>query len=118
SSAGHPPALHHAAATGEVVEMGSGSLPLGTRLGAQPTEREAALAPGDLLVFYSDGLPEVIDFRGEHYGVERLARALRRAAGAGSARQVRDAILNSVANFKGDVEQPDDLTLVVARVRQ
>ncbi|HVF58228.1 MAG TPA: PP2C family protein-serine/threonine phosphatase [Thermoanaerobaculia bacterium] len=116
ASAGHPPALHCAAATGEVTELGSSSLPLGTRLGAEPREQTVGLAPGDLLLFYSDGLPEVLDRHGEHYGAERVARALRRAAGAGSARQVRDALLNSVANFKGDVEQPDDLTLVVARV--
>ncbi|HEX5759909.1 MAG TPA: PP2C family protein-serine/threonine phosphatase [Thermoanaerobaculia bacterium] len=116
ASAGHPPALHFAAATGEVAELGSATLPLGTRLGAQPAEQGVALAAGDLLVFYSDGLPEVIDRHGEHYGVERVTRALRRAADGGSARQVRDALLNSVANFKGDVEQPDDLTLVVARI--
>ena len=116
ASAGHPPALHCAAATGEVTELGSSSLPLGTRLGAEPREQMVGLAPGDLLLFYSDGLPEVLDRHGEHYGAERVARSLRRALNAGSARQVRDALLNSVANFKGDVEQPDDLTLVVARV--
>jgi hypothetical protein len=116
ASAGHPPPLHWSAASGEVTELGSGSLPLGTHLGGSPHEHSAALAPGDVLVFYSDGLPEVINLHGESYGAERLARALRRAAAAGSARQVRDALLTSVSNFKGDVEQPDDMTLVVARV--
>ena len=33
-----------------------------------------------------------------------------------SARLVRDSLLNSLARFKGDVEQEDDLTLVVVRV--
>lgn len=116
TSAGHPPPLHWSAASGEVTELGSGSLPLGTRLGASPVEHCIALDTGDLLVFYSDGLPEVIDMHGEPFGGERLAKALRKAGAAGSARQVRDALLNTVANFKGDVEQPDDLTLVVARV--
>ena len=74
ASAGHPPALHCAAATGEVTELGSSSLPLGTRLGAEPREQVVGLAPGDLLLFYSDGLPEVLDRHGEHYGVERVAR--------------------------------------------
>ncbi len=116
ASAGHPPPLHWSAASGEVAELGSGSLPLGTGLGCQPTEHGVPLAPGDVLVFYSDGLPEVINLHGEPFGAERLARALRKAATAGSARAVRDALLSSVSNFKGDVEQPDDLTVVVARV--
>ncbi len=116
ASAGHPPPLHWAAASGEVAELGTGSLPLGTRLGAQPREASVALAAGDVVVFYSDGLPEIINLHGEPYGADRLARALRRAAAAGTARQVRDALLTSVSNYKGDVEQPDDITLVVARV--
>jgi serine phosphatase RsbU (regulator of sigma subunit) len=115
-SAGHPPPLHWSAASGEVAELGSGSLPLGTRLGARPHEASAALAAGDVVLFYSDGLPEIINAHGEPYGAERLARAVRRAAGGGSARQIRDALLATLANYKGDVEQPDDLTLVVMRV--
>ena len=38
-------------------------------------------------------------------------------AGSRTAREIRDAILGDLANFKGDQEQADDITVVVVRVR-
>jgi serine phosphatase RsbU (regulator of sigma subunit) len=40
-----------------------------------------------------------------------------RAAGSRTAREVRDAILGDLSNFKGDAEQADDITVVVVRLR-
>jgi serine phosphatase RsbU (regulator of sigma subunit) len=40
-----------------------------------------------------------------------------RAAGSRTAREIRDAILGDLSNFKGDEEQADDMTVVVLRLR-
>ena len=40
-----------------------------------------------------------------------------RAANSRTAREIRDAVLGDLSNFKGDQEQSDDMTLVVVRLR-
>lgn len=116
-SAGHPPVLHYEPRSGRFDEVGTGAPPLGTFLEADyQTVRRPAL-PGDLLVFYTDGLVEAHNAHRQDYGVARLQRAVARAADSRTSREVRDAILGDLANFKGDQEQADDLTVVVVRLR-
>jgi Stage II sporulation protein E (SpoIIE) len=116
ASAGHPPVLHYCAHSGLFEEVGSGALPLGTHLDARFEEQSCAVSPHDVLVFYTDGLVEARNDQGVDYGDARLQRAVARAAGA-SAREIRDSILGDLANFKGDAEQSDDITVVVARIK-
>ena len=116
-SAGHPPVLHYSVHTGSFDEVGRGAPPLGTFLDARYVPERRSVAAGDLLVFYTDGLVEARNAHGHEYGDERLKRAASRAAGSRTARDVRDAVLGDLANFKGDQEQMDDLTLVVLRLR-
>ncbi len=123
TTAGHPPVLHWQARGGLVEEVGRGSPPLGTNL---PVRFELEVRPchaGDLLVLYTDGLIEARDAEGRDYGDDRLARLVAEVAGARkppasvTAREMRDAILGDLANFKGDSEQLDDMTVVVLRLR-
>jgi Stage II sporulation protein E (SpoIIE) len=118
ATAGHPPLLHYRSGERQVEEIGHGAPPLGTRLEARYVEERRPLAAGDVLAIYTDGLIESRNDQAEEYGSDRLERAFRRAAArTSSAREVREAVLSDLANFKGDVEQADDLTLVVVRVR-
>jgi len=115
ANAGHPP-LFLASRNGRVVRLGGNSLPLGTRLEGDFVEQSEVLGEGDALLLFSDGVPEVRNLHAEEFGEGRLLDELRRARPGASARLVRDSLLNSLARFKGDVEQEDDLTLVVVRV--
>jgi hypothetical protein len=116
-SAGHPPVLFREARSGCFVEVGEGAPPLGTFLAARYELVERPLARGDLLVFYTDGLVEARNEHGQDYGDARLQRAVERAAASRTAREIRDAVLGDLSNFKGDQEQADDMTLVVVRLR-
>jgi len=116
-SAGHPPVLHYDPRSGSFDEIGNGAPPLGTFLEAEYQTVRLPLAAGDLLLFYTDGLVEARNARGQEYGDARLQRAVARAAGSRTAREVRDAILGDLSNFKGDQEQADDMTVVVVRLR-
>lgn len=118
ATAGHPPALHLASQSGRFEPpLGNGAPPLGTFLDARYELVRRPLAPRDVLVFYTDGLIEARNSLGQEYGEARLERAVARAAPKGSAREIRDAVLGDLSNFKGDTEQADDITVVVARLR-
>jgi len=118
ANAGHPPLLRVPASSADRVEaLGSSGLPLGTGLEPGLSEISEPIEIGDTLIFYTDGVPEIRDFRGESFGEERLIQEVRRAARNSSARRIRDSILNSVSSFKADVAQEDDLTLLLLKIR-
>lgn len=115
-SAAMPPVLIHRAASGEVEELGSGGRPMGSRLAGAWGEHSAPLAPGDTLLFASDGLAEQLDPAGQPFGYERLAEAFRASAGVPAAALV-ERLLARAAEWRGAREQGDDITLVVIRIR-
>jgi sigma-B regulation protein RsbU (phosphoserine phosphatase) len=78
-----------------------------------PWERgNVQLAPGDMLVLYSDGIPEAQDQQGSFFGEERLLETVQASQGC-SAREVCEALLAQVRQFVGDAPQYDDITLMV-----
>ncbi len=117
TSAGHPPVLRYDCQGRCFDEIGQGAPPLGTFLQADYLEERLPVGPGDLLIFYTDGLVEARNAQGQDYGDARLRRAVSRAAGSRTAREVRDSILGDLSSFKGDEEQADDITVVVVRLR-
>lgn len=112
-SAAMPPVLIHRAGSGEIEELGSGGPPVGSRLTGW-SERSVPLAPGDTLLFASDGFAEQLDAADEPLGDERLAEVFRAAAGA-PAREIAERLLARVAAWRGGREQGDDVTCVVVR---
>ncbi|HEX2062463.1 MAG TPA: PP2C family protein-serine/threonine phosphatase [Thermoanaerobaculia bacterium] len=115
ASAGHPPVvLRHADGTVETIDLFAP--PLGVRLPVDIPQRELALASGDTFVLHSDGIYETRNAADESYGLDRLMRVVREHGGA-SAEELRDAILRDVAEFRGAVEQDDDMTVVVCHLK-
>ena len=107
--AGHPfPLLRRAAGT--IEEPVLGSFPLGMRETVRPASGRLQLAPGDLLVLFSDGLFEGVDRGGQAFGFDRLRAAL---AGAGTASAAHEAILARFESHVASESLADDLTLVV-----
>lgn len=73
-----------------------------------------ALAPGDCLVLYTDGVTEALDASGAEFGVGRVVRAIQASAeqGAGA---IIDRISGDVREFIGDTPKHDDITLIAIR---
>ena len=72
------------------------------------------LIPGDVLVFYTDGVTEAANRIGEEFGMERLSATVRRGSSL-SAEGLMDDIFRSAANFCGEVGFNDDVTILVVK---
>ncbi len=78
-------------------------------------ERFVDLAPGDLLVVFSDGIVEAMDEREREFGDPSLVDTIRRHAGD-DPDEVAARILDDVGRHVGKTPPHDDMTLIVARV--
>ncbi len=113
ANAGHNvPLLRRA--SGEVEEVMSRGMVLGIMDDMTYDESATALAPGDILLLYTDGITEAMDADGNLFGKARLVDAVRHASPAG-ARDLIDAILAAVRAYVGDTPQADDLTIVTVK---
>ncbi|MFW5771920.1 MAG: PP2C family protein-serine/threonine phosphatase [Phototrophicaceae bacterium] len=75
---------------------------------------EISLTPGDVIVYYTDGLIEAEDEQRQPYGLRRLKRALQRNAHL-PPQELLDAIMQDVDAFRDGVAPFDDITVVVVR---
>ena len=75
------------------------------------------LAPGDCVVFCSDGIVEAGNAAGEIFGFERTADTIRKGCQEGlSAEGLLERIVGEVKVFTCSESQADDMTCVVLRV--
>jgi steroid delta-isomerase-like uncharacterized protein len=95
---------------GRADELRARGMPLGLMPGMGYEEKEATLEAGDSALFYSDGLVEAHDPKGEMFGFPRLRRLVAEHAEEGS---LVDFLMDELRSFTGDGwEQEDDITLV------
>lgn len=74
-------------------------------------EFELDLYPGDRLFVYTDGIPEAIDENVEQYGPDRLIAKLNNVK-TKSMNNVLPAVRRDIADFVGDADQFDDITML------
>ncbi|MGD8626140.1 MAG: SpoIIE family protein phosphatase [Anaerolineae bacterium] len=114
ANGGHVRPLWLRAATGEIRELDAQGVALAAFAGAKIQERQVRLAPGDMLVLYTDGVTEARQAGGQMFGLERLQAVL--AANAGRrAGEIQEAIVAAVQAFEDGSPKTDDLTLVIIR---
>lgn len=114
ANAGHlPPIL--IGRDGSVRPLETGGLVVG--LFGDVTYEDAAIQmqPGDIFVAYSDGVTEPENEFGE-FGEERLIQIVKDNRHLPLSR-ISDIVISSVNDWIGAGEQPDDVTLVLARSR-
>jgi steroid delta-isomerase-like uncharacterized protein len=99
--------------SGEAEELRARGMPLGLMSVSSYEEKEIVLEAGEAALFYSDGLVEAHDPKGEMFGFPRL-RAL--IAEHGEQRSLGDFLLEELHSFVGEGwEQEDDITLLTLR---
>ena len=100
---------------GEVRKLETGGLVVGLFPEIVLEEEEVHLSPGDIFVAYSDGVTEPENEFGE-FGEERLLELVRSSRHL-SLERISEIVIAAVQDWIGENEQPDDITLVLARVR-
>jgi len=115
SNAGHPrPVLMHA--DGSVNRLDQGGPILGPIPNARYSIGIQCMAPGDLMVMFTDGLTEATQDGDEEYGPDRLIHAVRTVRHRDPAAIV-DRIFTDVAEFSQQTPPEDDQTVVVIKRR-
>src|SRR5215211_3838272 len=99
--------------SGEAEELRARGMPLGLMPGMDYEEKEIILQVGESALFYSDGLVEAHDSKGEMFGFPRLRELI---AEHGEERSLGEVLLEELYSFVGEGwEQEDDITLLTLR---
>ncbi len=99
----------------QVKTMQAEGFPLGLFPDAAYEEFTFSTQPGDMIVFFSDGIVDAENAAGEMFGTDRLAEVLQSQARSTAGSMV-EAILGAVEEFQSGTEHFDDETVVVLRV--
>jgi len=117
--AGHPAPLLVRRGTSEVRTVASGEGSNGPAMGLIPNARfnttEAKLAPGDFLLFYTDGVVEVEGKGDNDFGIEGLQQSIRSNLKQPT-ESLLEAIISDVYKFADSTILTDDACLVVAEL--
>jgi len=100
---------------GEIRRLEVGGTVVGLFDGMHYEETQVSLSPGDIFVAYSDGITEPENDFGE-FGEQRLIDLVRESRTLPLAR-ISELVMSAVLDWIGGAEQPDDMTLVLARPR-
>jgi serine phosphatase RsbU (regulator of sigma subunit) len=111
ANAGHD--LPYLQRRGEADELRARGMPLGLMPGMGYEEKEIVFDAGEVALFYSDGLVEAHDPKGEMFGFPRLRALIAEHAAEGS---LGEFLMEALYSFVGEGwEQEDDITLLTLR---
>lgn len=117
--AGHPAPLRVRRTAGEVQMVASGEGSSGPAMGLIPNARfnttQAELAPGDFLLFFTDGVVEVENKAGSDFGIEGLRQSIRSNLDQPT-ESLLEAIISDVYKFADSTVLIDDACLVAAEM--
>ncbi|MNX54600.1 Phosphoserine phosphatase RsbU [compost metagenome] len=126
ANAGHLYPFLYRNAERRVQTLEMASYPLGVRPSLPVHEQEVTLEPNDVLVFYSDGIIEAQNGKGEEFGFERMEQLIL-DHGHLSAEGLKEKLLTTWRRYVYDGTQPldyqavkadradDDVTIVVVK---
>ncbi len=117
-NAGHNPPMvfRHSSGTADVERLDQKGGPVvGLIMDCQYEQAEVALAPGDVVVLYTDGFSEAMNRSLEEWGEKRLMQALRETRDL-PADGIIASTMKAATAFADGAPQSDDMTLVVLRL--
>jgi len=113
--AGHDPAILYDIEADSFADLKGQGTALGISADFTFSRQSSPIHPGQVICLFTDGIPETRDSQGVLFGRERLCEVIRLHA-AETAQTMMLSILDAVADFRGDLEQEDDLTLMLVKI--
>lgn len=101
-------------ASGEIVQLDKGGLPVGLMPGMCYDEDRVHFNVGDTLMIYSDGITESVNLQEEEFGEERLIAVVKNNLHR-SASGIRDRIDEALTRFVGTAAAVDDMTVMIVK---
>jgi putative ABC transport system permease protein len=103
-------------ASPEIEQLSVGGTVVGMFPEIEYEEATVELCPGDVLLAFTDGVPEAHNPENEEFGEERLQQQLRQTAQL-PANEISARLSDEMKDWIRDAEQYDDLTFIVMKVR-
>lgn len=115
ASAGHNPPLLYRQTQDSFEYLAAPGVAIGVFATAQFANETVQLHDGDIVIFYTDGITEVINDEEEEFGEERLELICRQYGAASSAQEITDRIMQQIHAHSQAQGSFDDETLVVIK---
>jgi len=112
--AGHDPTIVYDPHLDSFDQLGGQGMAMGVFKNTAYAEYLREIIPGQIFVFGTDGLWETRNSKDELFGKDHLRKIIR-AHAAESPKAIEDAVLQAVADHRGDRPQEDDVTLVIVK---
>lgn len=114
-NAGHNPPL--LVREGSIIKLTVGGIILGVMRTVIPYEsEELQLQKDDVIIFFTDGISEAMNIKGEEFSDNRLEEIAVESASL-PAKEILNKIRNEVVDFASGTVQSDDLTMIVVKVK-
>jgi sigma-B regulation protein RsbU (phosphoserine phosphatase) len=115
-NAGHEPAMIYDPVTDTFSDLnGSNNLALGVFEDTEFKEAQQEIAAGQIITLATDGIWEARNPKGEMFSKERIHKIIRRNS-TKTAKDIQNAVLDSLKRFQKDVKLEDDITMVVIKI--
>jgi len=112
-NAGHnPPYLIKNSDNEPVLSLNRTGIAMGIEENSTWASETISIDPGDILILYTDGIPDAQDEDGDFFNDEAIIEISRQNAGR-YAHEIQKAIIDEVQDFTGNAPQSDDITLMV-----
>ena len=124
SRAGHLPLLHYVNERREFEFLKPNGIVLGISEWTPATdieEQTVTLGPGDILVFYTDGVEEAFNARNEEFGRERICASVQKSIDVSeevTSKTILDNLYNDIYNYTCNSTSKDDITVGILKVEQ
>jgi serine phosphatase RsbU (regulator of sigma subunit) len=102
----------------ELLDMELPTSQIGRGEGIKVMPRVVSFSPGDFLILYTDGILELKGTNGRETGLKRYIKMIEKNYVSGmSAHDMRNSILQNVIPMLQNQEQPDDILMLVVRIK-
>lgn len=116
--AGHEPAMMYNPEQDKIIELKGRGIVLGLDEYWDYTENVYGPVPkGTVILIGTDGAWEVKDSSGKRLGKKRVEEVLQQSVSL-SSEKIVDSIVSETRQFRGEVSQNDDITLLVLKFRE